>query len=246
MRLITLLCLLPLLVAPLSAAPLDASQEKAVEKLISDYFIRNPEKLEQALDAYRAHMQLREEQLFEQTLSENAPALYNNKMDFSMGPANAPITIVEFFDYNCGYCKRVFSPLMEVMKDNKDVRLVFKELPILSEDSDRAARLALAIGDRLQFLTFHTKLMTHRGKINQAVLDKTLADMKLDKAALSQKAKAPEIEAHLAANEMLAQKLGISGTPAFIINNQFYPGALEKQQLDDLLVEIRADLKASR
>lgn len=246
MRLIKLLCLLPFLITPLSAAPLDAAQEEAVEKLIADYFIRNPEKMEQALDAYRAHMQLREEQLFEQTLSDNAPALYNNKMDFSMGPADAPITIVEFFDYNCGYCKRVFSPLMEVMKDNKDVRLVFKELPILSEDSNRAARLAMALGDRLQFLTFHTKLMTHRGKINQAVLDKTLADMKLDAVALSKKAKAPEIEAHLAANEMLAQNLGISGTPAFIINDQLYRGAIEKQQLENVLANIRADLKASR
>ncbi|MGC6534564.1 MAG: DsbA family protein [Parvibaculales bacterium] len=249
MRLVKLIFALPLLVAlsqPAAAQGLSKAQEQAVDKLISDYFIRNPDKLEQALSAYQNYMQEQERLRFEQTLKDSAKDLYRNKLDFSMGPADAPITIVEFFDYNCGYCKRAFAPLMEVMQENDDVRLVFKEFPILSEDSERAAKVALAVDDKLQFLTFHTKLMTHRGPINNALLDKTIADMKLNKAAIDKQADSDVIMAHIEANRSLARDLGLTGTPAFIINDAVYPGALDKPRLDEAIALARSELKKNK
>ena len=249
MRLLKLISALPLICAlaltPASAAPLSAAQEKAVDSLIADYFIRNPDKLNEALTAYQDYMRDQEQQRFKNTIKENATSLYRNKLDFSMGPADAPITIVEFFDYNCGYCKRVFAPLMEVLQENDDVRLVFKEFPILSDDSEKAAKVALAVDDKMQFLTFHTKLMTHRGPINQALLDKTIADLKLDKAAIDRQAKSEATAAHINANRLLAGNLGLSGTPAFVVNDEIYAGALDKQQLTDAIVKARAAVKAT-
>ena len=244
MRLISLVFALFILLQPAHAAPLSAAQEQAVEQLIADYFIRNPDKMRDALSAYQAHMQREEERLFEKTMRDNAPALYRNKNDFSMGPADAPITIVEFFDYNCGYCKKVFAPLMEVLEENPDVRLVFKEFPILSQDSERAARTALAFDNKLQFLTFHTKLMTHRGSINGTLLDKTLTELKLNKADIAKKAQSAKVDAHLDETKRLARDLGISGTPAFIIDGQLYPGALDKARLTELIAEARSAQKA--
>lgn len=249
MRLLKLIFALPLMcclaLMPASAAPLSDAQEKAVDALIADYFIRNPDKLDAALTAYQDYMQEQEKLRFQKTIQENSTSLYRNKLDFSMGPADAPITIVEFFDYNCGYCKRVFAPLMEVLQENDDVRLVFKEFPILSEDSEKAAKVALAVEDKMKFLTFHTKLMTHRGPINQALLDKTIADMKLDKTAIERQAKSDVTAAHIDANRLLARNLGLSGTPAFVINDEIYPGALDKQQLTDAIVKARAATQAS-
>ena len=126
--------------------------------------MRNPEKLEQALNNMQRYLTERAQREQEEALASNADNLYRNDGDYSMGPNNASITIVEFFDYNCGYCKRSFAPLMEVLEENKDVRLVFKEYPILGEASYLAS-LRLAINDKLKYLTYHSKLMTHQGRI---------------------------------------------------------------------------------
>ena len=229
--------------APAAAQSLSPDQEKAVEQMIGDYFIKNPQKMEAVLDNLQLYMAAQEELAFQRALAAREKDLYRNMDDFSMGPKDAPITIVEFFDYNCGYCKRAFAPLMQVLRENSDVRLVFKELPILNDDSRTAARIALSIGDQLQFLTFHTKLMTHRGPVNAATIDKTLAEMQLTREAFDNpglKRRAAEI---LAKNDSLARELKINGTPAFLINGKLYPGALDAEGLQDALASARAALK---
>jgi len=233
-----------LMAGPASAQSLSKDQQEAIDKQIESYFIRNPEKLEKALDNLQVYMEARQVRQREQALRSNADNLYRNKSDFSMGPDNAPITIVEFFDYNCGYCKRSFAPLMEVLRENKDVRLVFKEYPILGDNSRDASRLALAIDNKLQYLTFHSKLMTHKGRIDQPIIDKTLADMKLSPEAVREKSNQPKFIAHLSATRDLARTIGVNGTPAFVINGQLFPGALDKGELNSAIKRARADLKA--
>jgi len=228
--------------APLQAAPFSAEQEKAIEKLIADYFVANPEKLGDALDNMQAHYRDIEAQRMAQTLKDNAKALYKDERDFTLGPADAPITIVEFYDYNCGYCKRSLAPLMQTLDENQDVRLVFKELPILSETSRIAARTALALDDPLTFLSYHTKLMTHRGSVTQTVIDKTLTELKLSPKAIAEKAKSADIKQVIANTGALADRLGIGGTPAFIVNGELYPGALEVADLTAAVVKARKAL----
>ncbi len=119
---------------------LDNASKDEIRQLIADYLMENPEALADALDNMQNHFRRQQELSQKKLLQENADAIFFNTADFSLGPKDAPITIVEFFDYNCGYCKRSFQPLMDVASANKDVRVVFKEFPILNKNSERAAR----------------------------------------------------------------------------------------------------------
>ena len=223
---------------------LDTNDKQQIDKQIEDFFMRNPEKLEQALDNMQRYLAERAQQEQDAALASNADNLYRNDSDYSMGPNNAPITIVEFFDYNCGYCKRSFAPLMEVLEENKDVRLVFKEYPILGEASYLASSAALAINDKLKYLTFHSKLMTHQGRISESVIEKTLRDMKLSPQKLQSDARSDKYVLQLAATRQLADTIGINGTPAFVINGKLFPGALNKAELAQAIKTVRADLNA--
>lgn len=229
---------------PAAAQALSDAQEKAIEQLIADYFIKNPEKMADVLNNLTQYYEAKEKKEFADMLSKRSDEIFYSKDDFSMGPKDAPITIVEFFDYNCGYCKRAFAPLMQVLRENSDVRLVFKEFPILSDDSRTAARLALSIEDQLTFLTFHTKLMSHGGPINEPMLDKTLAELKLSRAELEAPETRRKAEAVLAGNKKLAQDLNINGTPAFLVNDTLYPGALDAAGLADAIATAREELKS--
>lgn len=226
-----------------TAAELNKADQQAIDKQISDYFIRNPEMLEKALDNLQVYMEARQLRERERALADNADKLYRNKLDYTMGPANAPITIVEFFDYNCGYCKRSFAPLMEVLRENKDVRLVFKEYPILGEGSHDASRIALAIEDKLKYLTYHSKLMNHKGRIATPIIEKTLAEMKLSPNQMTAKSNQGKYRAYLDETRQLARAIGITGTPAFIINGTLFPGALDKDELNSAIKQARAMLE---
>ena len=223
---------------------LSAEDRKQIDKQIEDYFMRNPEKLEQALENMQAFMEDRTNRQQAEALLQNADKLYRDEADYTMGPQNAPITIVEFFDYNCGYCKRSFAPLMEVLEENKDVRLVFKEYPILGEPSYLASSTALAINDKMKYLTYHSKLMTHAGRASQAVVEKILGELNLPPQKLQTDARSDKYVLQLAATRQLADAIGVSGTPAFVINGQLFPGALDKAELTQAIKVARAELKA--
>ena len=227
-----------------AAHALDDNDKKQIDKQIEDFFMRNPEKLEQALNNMQRYLTERAQREQEEALASNVDNLYRNDGDYSMGPNNASITIVEFFDYNCGYCKRSFAPLMEVLEENKDVRLVFKEYPILGEASYLASSTALAINDKLKYLTYHSKLMTHQGRISESVIEKTLSDMKLSPQKLQSDARSDKYVLQLAATRQLAEAIGVNGTPAFVINGKLFPGALDKAELTQAIKTARADLKA--
>ena len=223
---------------------LSAEDRKQIDKQIEDYFMRNPEKLEQALENMQAFMEDRANRQQAEALLQNADKLYRDEADYTMGPQNAPITIVEFFDYNCGYCKRSFAPLMEVLEENKDVRLVFKEYPILGEPSYLASSTALAINDKMKYLTYHSKLMTHSGRVSQAVVEKILGELKLPPQKLQADARSDKYVLQLAETRQLADAIGVNGTPAFVINGQLFPGALNKAELTQAIKFARAELKA--
>ena len=223
---------------------LSAEDRRQIDKQIEDYFMRNPEKLEQALENMQAFMEDRANRQQAEALLQNADKLYRDEADYTMGPQNAPITIVEFFDYNCGYCKRSFAPLMEALEENKDVRLVFKEYPILGEPSYLASSTALAINDKMKYLTYHSKLMTHSGRVSQAVVEKILGELKLPPQKLQADARSDKYVLQLAETRQLADAIGVNGTPAFVINGQLFPGALNKAELTQAIKFARAELKA--
>ena len=242
-KLLFAVILLPALIGG-NAVALSPQDKQLIDKQIEDYLMRNPEKLDKALDNMQSFLTQRETRLRQQALDDNADALYRNAADYSMGPANAPITIVEFFDYNCGYCKRSFAPLMEVLQENSDVRLVFNEYPILGEPSYDAASTALALNDKMKYLTYHSKLMSSSNRLSQLVIDKALSEMKLPPQKIKSDARADKYILHISATRQLADAIGVSGTPAFVINGALFPGALDKDELTQAVKTARAELKA--
>lgn len=215
----------------------DASANDSFDKKIEEYLMQNPEVLARALENLQDYYAIEEAKRQRQSILDNADELYNSSSDFTLGPKNAAVTIVEFFDYNCGYCKRVFPSLMKIVEENDDVRLVFKELPILNENSQIAASYALALDEQLKFLTYHSKLMSSRGSINPTFLERTLKEIGVDVEAVKSRAADPAISETIDRTQALAGALGINGTPAFIINDQIHPGALSEDRLRELIAE---------
>ena len=213
----------------------------AFDKKVEEYLMQNPDVLGRALENMQNYYAQEEEKRVQQTILDNADELYKSTRDFTLGPDDATVTIVEFFDYNCGYCKRAFPSLMKVVEENDDVRVVFKEFPILSENSRTAASYALALNDQLKFLTFHSKLMSSRGSVNPAFLERTLKEIGEDVDTVKARAKDSKIDDTLNKTEALAKTLGINGTPAFVINNQLYPGALSEDRLQQIIAAARTD-----
>ena len=212
---------------------------EAFEKKVENFLMQNPDVLARALENLQDYYAIEDAKRQRQSVLDNAEELYSSSSDFTLGPKNASVTIVEFFDYNCGYCKQVFPSLMKIVEENDDVRVVFKEFPILSENSRTAASYALALDGQLKFLTYHSKLMSSRGSVNPALLERTLKEIGVDVEAVKSRAADTSIAKTIDRTQALAGALGINGTPAFVINDKIHPGALSADQLRELVAEAR-------
>ena len=213
--------------------------DEAFEKKVENFLMQNPDVLARALENLQDYYAIEDAKRQRQSVLDNAEELYSSSSDFTLGPKNAPVTIVEFFDYNCGYCKRVFPSLMKIVEETEDVRVVFKEFPILSENSLTAAIYALSLDEQLKFLTYHSKLMSSRGSVNPALLERTLREIGVDIEAVKSRAADTSIAETIDRTQALAGALGINGTPAFVINDEIHPGALSEDQLRELVAEAR-------
>jgi protein-disulfide isomerase len=155
------------------------------------------------------------------------------------GNPDGDVTLVEFFDYRCTYCRRVVSSMQALLQEDRKLRIVFKELPVLGEDSVRAARAALAAERQGRYTPFHFALMTSED-LSPDAIRQLAAEVGLDPDRLEQDMNAPEIQAAIDANYRLAQELGIEGTPAFVIGDELIPGAVDKGRLEALIADARA------
>ena len=156
-----------------------------------------------------------------------------------MGNPDGDVTIYEFSDYNCGYCKRVFADLMRLIEDDGGIRLVVKEFPILSEGSTIAARYALAAADMGRFGEFHRAAMAWRGPIDQAAVDRIVAELGFDPAGLETALADGGIGAVIDENRRIARQLQLTGTPAFVIGDAVVPGAIGLGDFRKLVEEAR-------
>lgn len=202
-----------------------------VEQIIQEYLLENPEILREALIA----LDKKEDRA---SITAVSDALFNDPRDVSIGPKNAKVTVVEFFDYNCGFCKSSSDWLKGVMdKYPDDVRIVFKELPILdgrTKTSKNAAIAALAADRQGKYSAMHFSLMAERSLTKERVL-KIAEDAGLDMNKLEKDMKDPEIERLLADGLLLANKIpSLTGTPFFVINDDFIAGA-DAAALDQML-----------
>jgi protein-disulfide isomerase len=223
----------------LAQSALSDAQKKEMKALVREYILENPEIISEAV----ALLQEKEEKAkaagVVAAITKNKAALFNPPEGTVLGNPKGDVTLVEFFDYNCGYCKQVFPTLMETVKEDGKVKLVVKEFPILGNPSVVASRAALASRKQNKYTEFHTAMLNHRGTLNEETIMKIAADVKLDVKKLQADMKAPEINEVLTKNHQLAEQLGIQGTPAIIVGDTLVPGALQKDHLKELIAGAR-------
>jgi protein-disulfide isomerase len=225
-----------------AAEPLSAEQTRAIEQLVRDYILKNPETIVESLRGYEEkHRQAADEQA-EKAIAANRDALVGDPTSPVAGNPNGNVTIVEFFDYRCGYCKKVVPSVQELLKTDKNVRLVFKEFPILGPDSVTASRAALATWKIApdKYLALHLALMESRGEMNEARVLETAKKVGVDTDKLKAAMTDPAIKATLDRNLDLARTLHVNGTPAFIIGSQLVPGAVDLATLREMVATARA------
>ncbi len=214
------------------AQPSFSDKETAeVNKLIRDYLMENPAVLAQALESMQDYYRSESKKMQSSAVNELGPQLVADPRDKSFGPLNAKNVVVEFFDYNCGYCKKNFPILQSLLQDRNDIRFIYKELPILSESSILASQLALAIDDLKTYRKFHKILMEKKSKLNDREIRQAVKSVGLDYDTLKRKSESAAIKNHIQQNNDLAQALGIQGTPSFFINGKVYEGALDRDEL---------------
>ena len=158
----------------------------------------------------------------------------------TVGPASADVTILEFYDYNCGYCKKAFADVAKLVEEDKNLRFVFIEMPILSESSVEAAKWALAADKQGKFYEFHSALMTFAGQKDKAKLKEFATAVKLDLTKAEADAESKETLEAIEKNLALARDLGITGTPGFVFNDQLTPGYMGYDGMKEMIASLRA------
>ncbi|MBW4983502.1 DsbA family protein [Mameliella sp. CS4] len=156
-----------------------------------------------------------------------------------LGNPDGDVTVVEFFDYNCPYCRRVKPEVRALIEEDPDIRLVYREWPILGDGSVFAAKAALAARAQGKYEDFHWAMMAIDGRANEASVMRVAEEVGLDRDQLRKDMEAPEVAEHIATSMRLTQALGFNGTPSFVIGDALVPGFVEKDRLSDLVKEAR-------
>ncbi len=217
----------------------DAKQRGEIGAIVRDYLLKNPEILLEVSRELEKRQSMAEEQQRETAVAENAAELFHSKSDFVAGNAKGDVTMVEFFDYNCSWCKKGMPEVLGLIEGDKNLRLVMKEFPIFGEASEYAARAALASHQQGKYWPFHLAMLGHEGKLAAEDVDRIATAQGLDLAKLKKDMESPEIAETISRNQKLAQALAINGTPAFIIDRRVIPGYLPKDGLAAAVKEIR-------
>jgi len=207
----------------LALSACDRASDDAFGERVRAYLLENPEVIEEAVQKLGEKREMEAAQAAVSAIEANRAALEQDPRDFVANP-NGTITLTEFFDYRCGYCKIAAPEIQEIIDNNPDVRVVFKEFPIFGEQSDETAAIMLTDQAKAKTLELHERLMAEKS-LDDAALDRHLTAVGIDPAAAREAAKAPAIQKQIAATHELAQTLGSNGTPAFVIGDRLISGA---------------------
>ena len=246
----TVRILLPLLAIAAAAAFIPDSRAESpatpsldretVRKIVKEYLLEHPEVIEEAIQVLQAKRESREQDRVRAALREHDKALRSHPMSPVSGNPKGDVTLVEFFDYQCGYCKRSLKPVRDLLETDRQLRIVWKEFPILGPVSRFAARAAMASGKQGRYLEFHVAVMGSRGKLTEDRVMALAGSVGLDVQRLRRDMDDPAIEEYLDETIRLAQVLGIRGTPAFVIGDTLVPGAVDGGRLKELIAGARS------
>ena len=218
-------------------------QRSDIEKIVREYIIAHPEVLEEAMNELSKRQAAAEAEKHQATIASNADTIFNSPRGVTIGNKDGDVTFVEFFDYNCGYCKRAMADMLELMKADPKLKVVLKEFPVLSQGSVEAAQVAVAV--RMQdptgkkYLDFHQKLLGGRGAADKARALAAAKEAGLDMAKLEKDLATTEVKATLEENLKLAESLGMNGTPSYVIGKQVVIGAVGLDSLREKISNAR-------
>ena len=212
-------------------------QRGDIEVIVRNYLLKHPEVLEEAMAELSKRQSAAEAEKHAAGVSKNEDAIFKSPRGVTVGAKDADVTMVEFFDYNCGYCKRAMTDMMELMKSDPKLKVILKEFPVLGPGSVEAAQVGVAV--RMQdpsgkkYLDFHQKLLNGKGQADKARSMAAAKEAGLDMAKLEKDLASPEVRATLEENFKLAEAMGMNGTPSYVIGKQVVIGAVGVENLKE-------------
>lgn len=222
------------------------AQTKQIINIMEKHLEEKPDLVMDALQRLEDNKREMEDELAHQSIAKNLDAMTSDEQP-SIGNAEADVTVIEFFDYNCGYCKRAVPDIQKVLESDDNVRFVFKEMPILGPSSKTTSQYALAAHKQDKYFDYHVALMEHRGQKDEQALKDLGKELGLDVDQLEKDANSEAILEEIEESIALATNIGVRGTPAFIINGQLFRGYLGPQGLDREITKAReADTKTAK
>ena len=227
---------------PAMAAEVTPAQKAAIEDVVKSYILEHPEVIEEALNLLDKRRSDQAALAQKAIIAEKAGIIYDSPRQVVLGNPKGDVTIVEFFDYNCGYCKQALPDMINLLKQDGNIKFVLKEFPVLSVGSEEAARVAIAV-NRIapeKYQEFHEKLLGSRGQANKAKAMEVALAVGVDREKLEQDLNvSPDILATLKETRGIAEGLGLNGTPSYIIGSTIVPGAIGIDRLKDKIAEAR-------
>ena len=228
---------------PAPAQSFSEPQRTEIQKIIREYLLANPDVLEEVSAELNKRQAVAESAKQASAVKKHSDALFNSPRGVVVGNREGDVNFVEFFDYNCGYCKKAMTDMLDLMKADPKVRVVLKEFPVLGQGSVEAAQVAVAV--RMQdpsgkkYLDFHQKLLNARGQADKVKAVAAAKEAGLDMARLDKDLASPEVKATLEENFKIAEDMGLNGTPSYVIGQQVIVGAVGLDQLKEKIATAR-------
>ena len=217
--------------APAGAQSFSPDQRGEIERIIKDYLLKHPELLQEVMSELEKRQTAADAEKHRGAIKELSATIFNSSRQVTLGNLQGDVTVVEFFDYNCGYCKRAMTDMMDLMKNDAKIKFVLKEFPVLGEGSMQAAQVAVAV--RMQdktggkkYLEFHQKLLASRGSIDKARAVAAAKEVGLDVARIEKDLASEEVKATLEESYKIAEALGLNGTPSYVVGSDVVIGAV--------------------
>lgn len=212
------------------------SQKTEIEAIIYDYLMKKPEVLPEAIATLKKRIKT-------QALSKNHEGLYSDSYSYIGGNPSGDVTVIEFIDYNCGYCKRALKTVVDAVADDTEIRVIYKEMPILSPASIFAAKAAMASIKQNRYQEFHTALLSTKEKLDEEKIMEIAASVSIDTKKLATDMKDPAYQEGIDKNKTMARELEIRGTPGFIIGDEVIQGAISVEDIQGYIQKVRDNNK---
>ena len=226
-----------------SAQTFSADQRQEIEKIVKDYLMAHPEVIQDVTVELEKRQQAAEAEKHRAAVAENNATLFSSPHQVVLGNPRGNVTMVEFFDYNCGFCRRALTDMLDLLKTNPNLKFVLKEFPVLGEGSVEAAHVAVAA--RMQdatgkkYLEFHQKLLGGRGQADKMRALAVAKDVGFDMARIEKDMNSDEVKKTIDESMKLAEALGVNGTPSYVVGNEVIVGAVGLDALKEKIATER-------